>query len=159
MSNQILDIALPATKMLEMGVFAGTAYFPDKTASDNFYGVTASLKTWPASWIGVDKMGWFEWWQNYCNGRRLPEEDARQIVRWQNFGRRHLNGFFQACLRENKTLDDRAFWVKSKQAMLHWGIDVRNPATYHAFIPDKNKDALPVWWHQFLLGSTATVFN
>lgn len=150
MPTEIKAIAISADEMLKMGVFAGTLYFPKKTASDNFYGVIASLKSWPAAWIGVDKMGWFDWWKQYCKGRRLPEEDARQIARWQNFGRRHLNGFFQACLRENKTLDDVEFWAKSKQAMLHWGIDVRNPVVYREFIPDKIGNKLPKWWQNFL---------
>ena len=149
MSNSIIDVAISAEEMLSLGVFAGTLYFPNKTANDNFYGVTASLKTWPAAWIGTDKMGWFDWWQQYCKGRRLPEEDAKQIARWQNFGRRHLNGFFQACLRENKTLANKEFWARSKQALLHWGIDVRKPNVYHAFLPDKLVN-LPSWWENFI---------
>jgi hypothetical protein len=152
MSNTLPDISLavPSPVMLEMGVLAGTAYFPTKTGKDNFYGVTASLKTWPAAWIVVDKMGWFEWWQHYCEGRRLPEEDDRQIRRWASFGRRHLNGFLQSCIKEGKTLDDREFWIRSKQAMLHWGIDVRNPQIYHTLLTDKIPKKLPAWWNNFL---------
>lgn len=145
-----IGLAVPATKLVAMGVLAGTKYFPKNTAKDNYYGIIASMKTWPAAWIVVDKLGWFEWWQEYCNGRRLEQEDQRQIARWQNFGRRHLNGFFQACLRENKTLEDREFWIRSKQAMLHWGIDVNNPAVYHAFLRDKIPAKLPAWWKKFL---------
>lgn len=72
----------------------------------------ASLGEWKPEWVTEhDPKGWLEWYQNYNSGRRIPEEDARQIKRWASFKARH-GGPFMA----NPT--PRRGW-----ALQHWAID------------------------------------
>lgn len=130
-----IELAIPYTKLTAMGIMKGGAYFPNEDPKGNYFGVKASLSKWPAKWIMTDKMGWLQWWERYCQGRRLPE-DIIQIARWQNFGRRHLYGIFTACKAENKTISDIKHWTKAKQALLHWGILATNATYYHEFCGD-----------------------
>lgn len=54
----------------------------------------ASLGEWKPEWVTEhDPKGWLEWYQNYNAGRRIPEEDMRQIKRWANFKSRHGGPF------------------------------------------------------------------
>lgn len=72
----------------------------------------ASLGEWKPEWVTEhDPKGWLEWYQNYNSGRRIPEEDTRQIKRWASFKARH-GGPFMA----NPT--PRRGW-----ALQHWAID------------------------------------
>lgn len=72
----------------------------------------ASLGEWKPEWVTEhDPKGWLEWYQNYNSGRRIPDEDARQIKRWASFKARH-GGPFMA----NPT--PRRGW-----ALQHWAID------------------------------------
>lgn len=89
----------------------------------NFFKVNASqpLSVWQAKgWIYPDDpKGWFLWYCRYWRGRRLPEEDARQIKRWQAI-RRHISQVKQHCQP-----GDWSCRPKQRQALLHWAYDAR----------------------------------
>jgi len=92
---------LTPKQMLELGVFCGK-YLTDcrdefpaswfaraklslsgRDCSLNYFGVDASqpLSEWlRKGWIHPDDpRGWFQWYCRYYLGRRMPDEDARQI--------------------------------------------------------------------------------
>ena len=102
---------LTPKQMLALGVFGGK-YMTDckkefpkswfaraklspkgKDPALNYFGIDASapLSTWRKNgWLHRDDpRGWFQWYCRYYMGRRIPEEDARQIKRWKAF-RRHV---------------------------------------------------------------------
>jgi hypothetical protein len=132
---------LTPKEMLELGVFGGKYMtdtkdeFPDdwfenaklspekKDPSLNFFGVDASmpLSHWQKrGWIyKEDPRGWFQWYCRYYMGRRIPQEDDRQIKRWRSF-RRHWGVVEKNC--QKKDFDCRR---KQRQALLHWAYDSR----------------------------------
>lgn len=132
---------LTPKEMLELGVFGGKymtdcqTEFPKSwftkaklspVKSDpklNYFGVTASqpLSVWRVKgWIYPDDpRGWFQWYCRYYLGRRLPEEDARQIKRWQAI-RRHI-----AQITHNCRHGDMHCRPRQRQALLHWAYDSR----------------------------------
>lgn len=89
----------------------------------NFFGINASqpLSVWRSKgWIHpADPRGWFQWYCRYYRGRRMPEEDERQIKRWLAI-RRHLMQVVRNCRRGD--LNCRR---KQRQALLHWAYDTR----------------------------------
>jgi hypothetical protein len=89
----------------------------------NFFGVSAGspLSTWKKKgWIDPrDPRGWFQWYCRYYMGRRLPDEDARQIQRWKMF-RRHM-----AQVRQHCEPGDIFCRRRQRQALLQWAYDSR----------------------------------
>ena len=94
-----------------------------KDPQKNFFKVSASqpLAVWQAKgWIyDEDPQGWFLWYCRYFMGRRLPDEDERQIKRWRAF-RRHI-----AQVKKNCTKGDLSCRPRQRQALLHWAYDSR----------------------------------
>lgn len=89
----------------------------------NLFGVNASqpLSVWrKKGWIHpADPRGWFQWYCRYYRGRRLPEEDDRQIRRWAAI-KRHITQIKKHCDRR-----DLACRPRQRQAVLHWAYDSR----------------------------------
>ncbi len=135
---------LTPKEMLEIGVFGGiymrdcTEEFPadwftsakfaptgtnKRIASLNFFGINASqkLSVWKEKgWIYKDDpRGWFQWYCRYYMGRRIPDEDARQIKRWKMM-RRHSAQIYHNC-----RAGDIFCRPKQRQALLHWAYDSR----------------------------------
>ena len=133
---------LTPKEMLQAGVFGGN-YFrevPEEFPKDwfqgvqlaqndeanpkcNFFKVNASqpLQVWQKKdWIYFeDPKGWFLWYCRYFRGRRIPEEDSRQIKRWRAM-RRHI-----AQIEQNCHSGDLTCRPKQRQALLHWAYDSR----------------------------------
>ena len=132
---------LSPADMLRLGVFCGK-YMTDtrrefpkswfakaklsptgRDCSLNYFGVNASqpLSVWRRNgWIHPDDpRGWFQWYCRYYMGRRLPEEDRRQIKRWKAM-RRHVRQVERHCDPGN--FDCRR---RQRQALLHWAYDSR----------------------------------
>ena len=132
---------LTPKQMLALGVFAGkymtdcrkefpADWFEEAKLSPlrrnpklNYFGVDASqpLSVWRKNgWLHPDDpRGWFQWYCRYFMGRRMPEEDARQIGRWKAF-RRHI-----AQITKNCEPGDPFCRPRQRQALLHWAYDSR----------------------------------
>ncbi len=136
---------LTPKQMLALGVFGGL-YFQDDEGKEfpkdwfvraklipkgtskpdpklNYFGVLASqpLSVWKAKgWIHpADPRGWFQWYCRYYLGRRIPDEDARQIKRWKMM-RRHA-----VQVASNCRPGDVFCRPRQRQALLHWAYDSR----------------------------------
>lgn len=132
---------LSPKEMLALGIFGGKymtdcrGEFPEDwfthaklspqkhDRSLNFFGVDASqpLSVWKKKgWIHpMDPRGWFQWYCRYYMGRRMPEEDDRQIRRWIAI-KRHKAQVIRHCKK-----GDLACRRKQRQALLHWAYDSR----------------------------------
>jgi hypothetical protein len=133
---------LTPMQMLNLGVFGGkymtdcTSEFPHswfynaklspnfKDINLNYFKVDASLplKNWiEKGWIYKDDpRGWFQWYCRYFFGRRIENEDIRQIKRWKAI-KRHFG-----AVKKNCTPLDLGCRKKQRQALLHWAYDSRN---------------------------------
>lgn len=135
---------LSPKEMLELGIFGGNYLqdckdeFPKEWFVDaklqsigvdksdpqlNFFKVSASqsLEIWQKKgWIYKDDpRGWFQWYCRYYLGRRLVEEDARQIKRWKAISR-HIAQIVKNCRSGDYNCRRR-----QRQAVLHWAYDSR----------------------------------
>ena len=132
---------LTPSEMLELGVFGGyylndcqdefpKEWFENAKLSGhgpdpkfNFFEISASqpLKVWQEKgWIyQEDPRGWFQWYCRYYMGRRINDEDARQIKRWKAFSR-HSGQVKKFC-----TPGDLTCRRRQRQSLLHWAYDSR----------------------------------
>ena len=89
----------------------------------NYFSVDASqpLSEWnKKGWIHPkDPRGWFQWYCRYYLGRRMEDEDLRQIKRWRSFSR-HAGAIKKYCEPY-----DFSCRKKQRQALLHWAYDSR----------------------------------
>ena len=104
--------------------FAGAKLSPRRRdPSLNLFGVDASqpLSVWrKKGWIHPDDpRGWFQWYCRYYLGRRMQDEDLRQIKRWKAM-RRHIKQIERHCER-----GDIFCRPRQRQALLHWAYDSR----------------------------------
>lgn len=132
---------LTPAEMLRLGVFGGKYMtdckdeFPRRwfvgaklaphrfDPSLNYFGVKAGqpLSVWRREgWLHpADPRGWLQWYCRYYRGRRLPDEDARQIKRWKAI-RRHVRQVQDNCVPGDLTCRKR-----QRQALLQWAYDSR----------------------------------
>lgn len=89
----------------------------------NYFKVNASqpLSEWQRKgWIyPEDPLGWFQWYCRYYQGRRIGDEDLRQIKRWKNM-KRHVCQLQRCC-----QVGDVLCQPRRRQALLHWAYDSR----------------------------------
>lgn len=132
---------LTPKQMLKLGIFGGNYFegyiseYPkdwftgqaiSKHGHDpklNYFKIDASqtLRVWQQKgWIyEEDPRGWFQWYCRYYLGRRIPEEDKRQIARWKAI-KRHIKQVQNHC--QSGDINCRP---RQRQAVLHWAYDSR----------------------------------
>ncbi len=133
---------LTPKEMLELGIFGGlymsdmpkefpkdwfvhAKLSPDKKQHKelNYFGILASQprRVWQEKgWIYKDDpRGWFQWYCRYYLGRRIPQEDDRQIRRWKAM-RRHIAQIERHC-----KMGDIECRPRQRQALLQWAYDSR----------------------------------
>ena len=137
---KVFKPALTPKEMLEAGVFGGYYFKGDteeyprtwfkkaKTNNDkfdvslNYFKVRAGLPMsyWMSKgWIfKEDPLGWFQWYCRFFLGRRIEDMDQIQIMRWYNFGPRHIGALEKNCKKNDFTCR-----VKQRQALLQWAYD------------------------------------
>jgi len=135
--NKLFKPELTPQEMLEAGVFGGNyfkndvAEFPVKwfknakinynefDVSLNYFSIKSglSMEHWISKgWIfPEDPLGWFQWYCRYSLGRRLPEVDKVQIMRWKAYGPRHKGAIIKNCFK-----NDFSCRPKQRQGLLQW---------------------------------------
>ncbi|MBT3549133.1 MAG: hypothetical protein HOI56_00870 [Gammaproteobacteria bacterium] len=138
--NKIFTPELSPKEMLELGVFGGY-YFKDDISefpkswfknakvntvefdiNMNYFNIKSGLSIdhWIAkNWIfAEDPIGWFQWYCRYSMGRRVPEMDKIQIMRWKAFGPRH-----KGAIKKNCNNNDYSCRPRQRQGLLQWAYD------------------------------------
>lgn len=132
---------LTPKEMLELGIFGGKYindskkefpkdWFINAKLSPKFYDINCNyfkvkasqpLSVWRKKGFIYkdDPRGWFQWYCRYYMGRRIPNEDKRQIARWKKMVR-HI-----AQIRLNCSAGDIFCRRRQRQALLHWAYDSR----------------------------------
>ena len=137
---KIFKPELTPKRMMELGVFGGAyfgldikefpkSWFKNAKISKSFdvnlnrFKVVSGLSRehWiEKGWIfKEDPLGWFQWYCRYYMGRRMEEEDERQIKRWKGI-KRHTSQIKKYCKK-----GDYSCRAKQRQAVLHWSYDSR----------------------------------
>ena len=105
-----------------------TRPFDEYDKSLNKYKVKCgtTLEFWEdKNWINKnDPYGWVEWYCNFYNGRRIPDEDERQIKRWLNFcgpKGRFKRALINKIKNKKTTFDDYNVSPVIRQSLQHWG--------------------------------------
>lgn len=102
-----------------------TKKWTNYNTSVNKYGVKVgqTLEQWEASgWIKpYDPYGHFQWYCEFYNGRRIPEEDNRQIRRWNGIRTRFGNRL--GNMKREKRCKAVNASPKISQTLLHWYIN------------------------------------
>lgn len=103
--------------------------FGDKNINKYKVKAGSSLKEWESKkWISkYDAYGWIEWYCNFFNGRRIKEEDERQIDRWlktagpnSRFRLRLIN----MIKKKRTSYDDYNVSPVIRQTLQHWGVRI-----------------------------------
>lgn len=108
-----------------------TKPYSEYDKSHNKYNIKCgqTLKDWEnKNWITEhDPYGWFEWYCNFFYGRRILNEDDRQIKRWLGLASekgRFRNHLITLILKKNANYNDFTVSPKIRQTLLHWGYEL-----------------------------------
>ena len=105
-----------------------TRPFDDYDVSINKFKVKVgtTLEFWETKgWITKhDPYGWFQWYCHFYAGRRIKDEDERQIKRWMGIAGK--KGRFRKRLanmikERNTSYDDKNVSPAIRQTLQHWG--------------------------------------
>ena len=109
-----------------------TKPFEEYDKSVNKYNVKCGqeLEAWQKSnWITKhDPYGWFEWYCNFFNGRRIKDEDERQIKRWLKFAGpkgRFKNRLINMIKKKNGKYNDITISPVIRQSLQHWAYKLK----------------------------------
>ena len=100
----------------------------DKTINKYKVKAGSSYKDWVSKgWIDeeIDPRGWIQWYCNFYNGRRTPD-DLRQINRWKKSAgpKGRFRNQLQRKINEVGKNDEKIY-PRLRQTLLHWGLDSR----------------------------------
>ena len=105
--------------------------------------VGTSLEFWEEkNWITkYDPYGWIQWYCNFYNGRRTPD-DKRQIKRWMGIAGK--KGRFRKWLvtlvvKKNGKWNDYTISPKIRQTLQHWGYKLTKADFNHEIKSRKHK--------------------
>ncbi|NBO18607.1 MAG: hypothetical protein EBV03_05145, partial [Proteobacteria bacterium] len=110
----------------------------------------ASLGEWKPEWISEhDPKGWAQWYKRYAAGRRIPEEDERQIKRWLSFKARHGGPFAnnptprRGWALRNWGIDPSKVVAPEQSAQVQEMLDAYKNKAMQRYVAEKQADLLP----------------